>query len=953
MIQTGKKRLSVVLTVLLALGLISAARPSEAYAFPGSEVVVGIDTGTGVMTFFRSDEPYENGETDGSVTYFTGIETTPFGGYADYVPWYDMIGPDQVFGEVTKVVFETEVAPLSTAYWFYAMENLETIEGMDNLDTSNVTSMDSMFYNCAKLDDPDLSHFDVSYVTDFDYMFGGCAGMTVLDLSSFENDGATTMRGMFYLDYMLEEIDLSGFSGTNVVNMQNTFYSCASLKRLDLSCFDTTAVAAAAQTSPSVFSNTFRNNGWLTMLALGDKTLFPGDSSIGHMTKVKEPDGTDVTDGAEFASLSDYDGSDPGWYEIAQPEMTFQITETLTGVLDDTGTFSVCGAGAVPDYRSKQDVPWASVINKVKKVMLGEGVTGIGNYAFYDYPYLTEVTIPASVSEIRGSAMAYNSRLKKITVAEDSAYYRMIGRILYTEDGKRLVCFPGGLTDTGYIVQDGTETIGDYAFYGNYRLAAVGLPASVTAIEEYGFSGCAQLKDIDLGGIGSFGKNALSACTRLESADLSGLTDNFVPEGLFAGCGALKEIQLPDTVKAIGTGAFDSCFSLDDVALPEGLIMIGDQAFSHTALTEVTVPTSTESIGADAFSHNYRLEKITVLNPSCMIDDADMTLNDDYEDYTGSGAAHLGLTCVIFGYLESTAETYAKERYRSFIALDGTDEVTGVSLEKKSVKLGINEGMRLFASVLPENAADKAVSWKSSDPKTVSVDAKGWITALKYVRGRKAVTVTARSRVNPKIKASCKVTVLFPDVMDKTIPEVKSFYEPVYWAADNGITSGYTSGENAGKFGIMDECTRGQAMVFLWRLAGKPAPKSSEYPFSDVPENATYKNAIIWAVEKKITNGYTTGDKAGTFGVDEPCTRGQIMVFLWRYKGKPAPKADSSVSFTDMEGLSAAYVRAIRWGASCKITGGYTNEDGTKRFEPDTNCTRGHIVTFLYRAKDK
>ena len=132
-------------------------------------------------------------------------------------------------------------------------------------------------------------------------------------------------------------------------------------------------------------------------------------------------------------------------------------------------------------------------------------------------------------------------------------------------------------------------------------------------------------------------------------------------------------------------------------------------------------------------------------------------------------------------------------------------------------------------------------------------------------------------------------------------------------------------------------------------MAGKPKPKSSSYPFKDTPPNNTYKQAIAWATEKGITKGYISGPRKGEFGWNDPCTRGQIMVFLWRYKGQPAPKGGSGVSFTDMNGLSDTYRKAITWGASNKITGGYTNDDGSKRFEPDTVCWRGHIVFFLWK----
>ena len=261
--------------------------------------------------------------------------------------------------------------------------------------------------------------------------------------------------------------------------------------------------------------------------------------------------------------------------------------------------------------------------------------------------------------------------------------------------------------------------------------------------------------------------------------------------------------------------------------------------------------------------------------------------------------------------------------------------VTKITMDKTMTILG-KETKQLIPVITPSNAGNQAVTWKSSNEAAATVDAEGNVTGV--FRGKTSITATT---VDGKKKATCAVNVEFGD-----INEEPAWKTAINWGADKKITGGY---KETNLFGVKDDCTRSQAMVFLWRLAGSPPPNSTKYPFKDVPENATYKKAIIWAVEKKITSGYTTGEKAGTFGVDEPCTRGQIMVFLWRYFGKPAPKKGSNISFTDMP-TNATYKNAITWGASYGITGGYKNDDGTKRFEPDTVCWRGHIIFFLYKA---
>lgn len=175
---------------------------------------------------------------------------------------------------------------------------------------------------------------------------------------------------------------------------------------------------------------------------------------------------------------------------------------------------------------------------------------------------------------------------------------------------------------------------------------------------------------------------------------------------------------------------------------------------------------------------------------------------------------------------------------------------------------------------------------------------------------------------------------LFDDVKDPSHP----YYKAIYWAVDKGITKGYT-GTNL--FGIDDACTRSQAMMFLWRIAGQPAPKTqAKSPFSDIKPSHPHYKAVLWAYQKGIAKGYANG----TYGVDIPCTRGQIMTFIWRYAGQPNPKKNVS-PFKDK--LTPAYRTAILWGSELGITKGYS--DGT--FRDSVSCTRGQIVTFLYRIR--
>lgn len=159
------------------------------------------------------------------------------------------------------------------------------------------------------------------------------------------------------------------------------------------------------------------------------------------------------------------------------------------------------------------------------------------------------------------------------------------------------------------------------------------------------------------------------------------------------------------------------------------------------------------------------------------------------------------------------------------------------------------------------------------------------------------------------------------------------YYDAVQWAVQKGITSGTSETT----FGPDQTCTRAQTIVFLWRACGSPAPKGNDNPFSDVAETSFYCKAVQWAAEQGIVSG-------STFDPDTAVTRAQVATFLYRNAGSPAVKGGTA--FTDVPN-DAYYAQAVAWVAEKGITSGV----GENTFHPDDSCTRGQIVTFLYRAK--
>ena len=162
-----------------------------------------------------------------------------------------------------------------------------------------------------------------------------------------------------------------------------------------------------------------------------------------------------------------------------------------------------------------------------------------------------------------------------------------------------------------------------------------------------------------------------------------------------------------------------------------------------------------------------------------------------------------------------------------------------------------------------------------------------------------------------------------------------SYYEDAVIWA---VEKGITNGVSSNMFAPNDPCTRAQIVTFLWRAAGSPAPKSMS-SFTDVPADAFYAKAVAWAVE----NGITSGTGEGKFSPDATCTRAQSVTFLYRASGSPA--VSGSAEFSDVS-TTAFYADAVAWAAKKGITTGI----GGGLFGSDNDCTRSQIVTFLWRC---
>ncbi|MBQ9493155.1 MAG: S-layer homology domain-containing protein [Oscillibacter sp.] len=170
------------------------------------------------------------------------------------------------------------------------------------------------------------------------------------------------------------------------------------------------------------------------------------------------------------------------------------------------------------------------------------------------------------------------------------------------------------------------------------------------------------------------------------------------------------------------------------------------------------------------------------------------------------------------------------------------------------------------------------------------------------------------------------------------VPKDYFYFKEIQWAEKNGIISA----DSGTLFYPDNACTRGDAMLFLWRACGSPPPPPNfRNPFPDIAPVQDYYDAVLWAAEQRITRGTDEGD----FWPGGPVTRGQAIVFLYRAVGSPEVDDEKELNFQDIAS-SDYYETAVRWAVQEKITNGLADN----AFLAHDNCTRAQMVAFLCRC---
>jgi len=367
--------------------------------------------------------------------------------------------------------------------------------------------------------------------------------------------------------------------------------------------------------------------------------------------------------------------------------------DNLTWTLDNNGTLTINGIGEMADY-DYQDRPWHKYAHNVKNVVIANGITNIGNNAFYDFMYLKSASIPNSVT-----------------------------------------------------------TIGYQAFRGCWKLNSAQLPNSVKTIDDYAFYYCRELPSINIpNSVTQIGGRAFCGCETLISVSVPNSVES-LGESVFSSCESLTSIILPDNLTKIDNFTFSYCSNLKEIMIPSSVTSIGIYAFQGCEnLSTVIIPNSVATIDSDAFTDCKNLKKITIQNPKCQIDSYADTISNKGNNYSGIICGYENSTAQTYAKkfnrtFESLGESPITDCFK-YEKRNGYIEITGIEnsvisatipntiegLPVKSIKSTAFRGSKNLERIIIPNSV-----------KEIGTEAFSGCTALTYVELPESITTIKQS----------------------------------------------------------------------------------------------------------------------------------------------------------------------------------------------------------------
>ena len=293
-----------------------------------------------------------------------------------------------------------------------------------------------------------------------------------------------------------------------------------------------------------------------------------------------------------------------------------QISNTSLYWSVDNGTLTINGTGQIPDYYKITSpgttlvltTPWESQNNLITKIVIENGVTGIGGYAFNSLSKVTEISLSKTVESI--GYYSFPSKVSSFSVNADNPYLVSENGVLFNSSKNQLIKYNSGSNNTEYVIPYGVTDIMPYAFTDDKALSSIIIPNSVKIIHENAFGNCDSLLEIIIpGSVESIMYGAFNECDNLCSAELLNGVKT-IGSGAFSECNNLKKVELPDSITEINAYAFEWC-PLEKIRIPGSVKTIGAYAFNGCMrLHDVKICDGVENIAQYAFRCCYQLSNI-------------------------------------------------------------------------------------------------------------------------------------------------------------------------------------------------------------------------------------------------------------------------------------------------------------------------------------------------------
>ena len=673
--------------------------------------------------------------------------------------------------------------------------------------------------------------------------------------------------------------------------------------------------------------------------------------------------------------------------------------EVSTGVLSGK-TLTITGSGAMPDFDFPNGnlAPWWNyealgmltsfgnfkLEGELKKVVIKDGVTNVGDYALFFLPAATQVTLPDSVTSIGRYGIAMCSKLTGLSIPKGVTG---IGDFGLAGNGLTAITLP-----------DGLQSLGRGAFDSCASLTNTTLPAAITAVPGKCFADCTKLLNVKYAGtVTAIGDLAFESCKALTAAPIPE-TVTAIDKAAFTGCTALTDVTIPAGVSTIPEDCFRGCTALTDIDLPGTVTHVGHNAFTGcTALKDVRCYGAAPAVEpGNSEAHSFEPATVTVhYNPAMnwtldadgkwqgyTVSDKGACLHTDYDTTertvpaTCGEAGRVDTICSNCGEVVSTRELPPTGAH-----VWGNGVVTTAPAET-------TPGVRTFTcrgcdqtrtEAIPATGAHDYQFTKNVAPTCTDggydlytcsgcgATEKRNLTDAAGHKWDDGTVTTAPTETTPGVRTfTCTVcgqtrTEAIPATGASTCtggPSCPSYglrdvAGPDYWAhkgIDYCVRNRLMNGVGAGTFSPSTACTRAQIVKILYNRSGNQADYSYYYlPFTDVAPGAWYYNAVAWA----YCNDVTSGTSATTFTPNAAITRQQLVTFLYRYTVKYAPEFTGNAApisaFPDAGSVANWAYAAMSWAVGNGLIVGNAHDNGLDYLDPNGSATRAQTATIIMR----